>query len=275
MWLSLVERSVRDREVVGSNPAIPTIRTQTADRLKRSAVRLSEAVSVLQAFLHWMGYGLCHQLPERSFFGGGVQVPVCARDTGIYIGFLASLAIISIVHCGSRPKEFPTTPTWIAIALMIGSMALDGGTEYAGLRSTTNELRLITGLLAGFAIAAILAPMLNDELWRSASRERVLGTPWRLAIWLAAVPLAYAVIYWGLPLLGVVYPILVAVAIVGTLTAVNLVIVCMLPMFERHAERFSDLWLPLLIAAGLGFLEIELSWLLRTGLVALAANLGR
>ena len=26
MWLSLVERSVRDREVVGSNPAIPTIR---------------------------------------------------------------------------------------------------------------------------------------------------------------------------------------------------------------------------------------------------------
>ena len=27
MWLSLVERSVRDREVVGSNPAIPTIRT--------------------------------------------------------------------------------------------------------------------------------------------------------------------------------------------------------------------------------------------------------
>jgi len=230
---------------------------------------------MLQAFLHWMGYGLCHQLPERSFFGGGVQVPVCARDTGIYIGFLVSLAVIALVHRGSRPKEFPPTSTWIAIGLMIGSMALDGGTEYAGLRSTTNELRLITGLLAGFAIAAILAPMLNDELWRSAARERVLDTPWRLAIWLAAVPLCYVVVFWGLPLLGVIYAIVVAVAIVGTLTAVNLVIVCMLPMFERRAERFSDLWLALLIAAGLGFVEIQLSWLLRAGLVALAGNVGR
>ena len=52
---------------------------------------------MLQGFLHWMGYGLCHQLPERSFFGGGVQVPVCARDTGIYFGVLISLALIAIV----------------------------------------------------------------------------------------------------------------------------------------------------------------------------------
>ena len=134
----------------------------------------------------------------------------------------------------------PSNAAWVAMALMVGAMALDGVTEYMGMRSTTNELRLITGLLAGFAIGALVAPMINDELWRTSSRERVLDTPWKLAAWLAAVPLAYVLVYWGLPLLGVGYPILVAAFIVGTLTAVNLVMVCTLPPFERRAEQLSQ-----------------------------------
>jgi len=232
-------------------------------------------LQALTAFLHWIGYGLCHQLPQRSFFGGGVQVPVCARDTGIYFGVLVSLAVISALHRGSRPREMPSRAGWIAIALMIGAMALDGGTEYAGLRTTTNELRLITGLLAGFAIGALLTPMINDELWKTGSRERVLNTPWRLAIWLAAVPVSYAVVYWGLPFLGIGYPILVAIAIVATLTAVNLVLVCMLPPFERKADRLLRTWPPILVACAVAWLEIWLAGLLRTGILVLAARLTR
>jgi uncharacterized membrane protein len=241
------------------------------------AVRLSRAVrvQVLTAFLHWMGYGLCHQLPERSFFGGGVQVPVCARDTGIYFGVMLSLALISAVHRGARPRELPNRAGWIAIALMIGAMALDGGTEYAGLRGTTNELRLITGLLAGFAIGAVLAPMINDEMWRTSSAERVLNTPWRLAIWLSGVPVAYAVVYWGLPLLGIGYPILVAIAIVATLTSVNLVLVCMLPPFERRADAIWQAWPALLIAFGVAWGEIWFAAMLRAGVLTLAARLTR
>lgn len=228
---------------------------------------------MLQAVLHWMGYGLCHQLPERSFFGGGVQLPVCARDTGIYIGILVSLALISWLHQGSRPRELPTRSGWIAIALMIATMALDGGTEYAGLRSTTNELRLITGLLAGFAIGAVITPMINDELWRTGSSERVLNTPWRLAIWISAVPVTYAVVYWGLPLLGIGYPILVAAAIVATLAAVNLIMVCMLPPFERRAESLRQALVPIAIAVAVAFVEMWLAGLLRGALVALVTRL--
>jgi uncharacterized membrane protein len=221
-----------------------------------------------------MGYGLCHQLPERSFFGGGVQAPVCARDTGIYFGVLISLAVISALHRGRRPREFPPRMTWIAIALMIGAMGLDGVTEYSGLRTTTNELRLITGLLAGFAIGAIVTPMLNDELWRESAREHVLDTSEKLLVWLAAVPVSYAVIYWLLPFLGVGYPLLIAVAIVGALTAINLVMVCMLPMFERRASKLWQAWGAILVAVALAFLEIWLSGLLRVALVALATRAG-
>lgn len=228
----------------------------------------------VQTFLHWMGYGLCHQLPERSLFGGGVQVPVCARDTGIYFGVLISLGLVSLLHGKTRPRGLPTRAGWVAIVIMIGTMALDGGSEYAGLRGTTNELRLITGLLSGFAIGALLAPMINDELWRTGSPGRVLDTPWRLAVWLAAVPVAYVAVYWGLPLLGVGFPLLVAAAIVGTLVSVNLIMVCMLPPFERRAETLPGAWRPLLIALAVAVAEVWLSGLMRAGMVAFARTLG-
>jgi len=228
----------------------------------------------LQAVLHWEGYGLCHQLPQRSFFGGGVQVPVCARDTGIYLGVLISIALVAALHRGSRPTGFPTRAGWSLMAVMVGAMALDGVTEYAGLRTTTNELRLITGLMAGFAIGAALVPMLNDEIWRLASPERVLSKPWQLAAWFSAVPISYAIVYWAFPLLGLAYPIIVALAIVATLTAVNLVVVSMLPAFERKADRLSDAWLAIVVAVGIALAEIWLAAALRAWLVAATLRLG-
>lgn len=230
-------------------------------------------MGALAAVLHWLGYGLCHQLPERSFFGGGLQVPVCARDTGIYIGVLVSIAVISILHRGRRPTGFPTPAGWVAVAVMVGLMAIDGGTEYAGLRPTTNELRLITGVMTGFAIGAVATPMLNQELWRTASVERVLDNAPKLLVWLSFVPLTYATIYWGLPWLGIGYPVLVALAIVGTLMAVNLVLVCMLPSFERQFDRLWQTWPALAAAFAVSMIEIWLAGLARAALVAMATRL--
>jgi uncharacterized membrane protein len=230
-------------------------------------------VRVIQAFLHWLGFGLCHQLPERSFFGGGTQVPVCARDTGIYLGFLISLVLISWFHQGSRPREFPAPSGWVAIALMIGAMGFDGVSSYAGFRTTTNDLRLITGLLAGYAIGAVLTPMLNDVLWRTGSRERILDPLWRLLAWLATVPVAFVAIRYGAPLLGIGYPLLVAATIVVTLTAVNLVMVCLTPPFERKADRLADAWAAILIAVGMSFFEIWFSGLLRLWLESFVSRL--
>ena len=273
MWLSLVERSVRDREVVGSNPAIPTIRTLTAGRPWRPAVRLSGRCALLQGFLHWLGYGLCHQLPERSFFGGGVQLPVCARDTGIYIGFCVSLVLIALLHRPERPREFPTAWGWTAFVLLLGSMAVDGGTEYAGLRTTTNDLRLITGLASGYAISMLLVPMLNDSVWQHADTRRVLDPAWRLGVWLATLPVVYVATWFGGPLLGVGYPVLVAIAILTTLTCVNMVVVCLTPWFDRKANRLRDVWPAALVGLVLTFGEAWLAGLLRTAVVALTARI--
>jgi len=225
---------------------------------------------LLAQFLHWMGLGLCHQLPERSFFGGGVQVPVCARDTGIYVGFVVSMIVVSALHRGERPRGFPRTPVWVAMGAMLALMAWDGVTSYAGLRTTGNDLRLLSGLGVGFSAAAVLFPILNDELWTRASTVKVLDPTWRFFAWLASIPVCYAVTWWAGPLLGIAYPVLVAVCIVATLTAINLVIVAMLPRFDRRADNWAGVVTPTALAVAVSFVEIALAGQLRLLLEGLA-----
>lgn len=191
--------------------------------------------------MHWIGFGLCHQLPARSFVAAGHQLPVCARDTGIYIGFMVSVAVMALLDRRRHRSGLP--PMWlmaIGVAL-VAAMGWDGVTEYAGLRATTNLIRLATGLGTGFALALVVVPILNAELWRSNGAGRVLGSVREGAIWLVALPVTFAATYWGAPHLGIVYPALVAACVLGTFATVNLVIVSMVPAFERRAERARDL----------------------------------
>lgn len=251
---------------MGSNPAIPTIDLERRAVTHGSPFSLPSEVSVLERFLHWMGLGLCHQLPERSFFGGGVQLPVCSRDTGIYLGFLLAFLLVAAVHRKERPAGFPRRSVWIAMGVFLAALAWDGVTSYAGLRTTTNGIRLLTGLGVGYSSAVLVFAMLQDELWRVASSERVLEPGWRFAVWLAGIPVSFVAIRWGGPLLGIGYPVLTAFSIVFTLAAIDLVIVALFPPFDRKARRLADLWLPVTIAVALAFIQIAASGAVRLAL---------
>ena len=175
---------------------------------------------MLQRLLLLIGFGLCHQLPQRSFFGGGIQAPVCARDTGIFFGFAISALLIYALD-GRPATELPRRSVLIVAAIFFGTMVWDGVTSYSGLRPTTNDIRLITGLLSGFAIPVVFVPFLNGELLGSYVGGRSLEGSWRPAVWVAAVPFAFVAIRYGMPLLGVWYPVAVAGVVVATLTVVN------------------------------------------------------
>ena len=274
MWLSLVERSVRDREVVGSNPAIPTIWLKAAGRSCDPPFFVSKKASMLNEFLHWLGLGLCHQVAARSYFGGGVQAPVCVRDTGIYVGFALAFVLIALMHKGERPRGFAKPHVWVVMGLFLAFMGWDGVSSYAGLRETTNGMRLLSGLGVGFSVAAIITPMLNDEVWTFGGNCRVLDPVWRFWTWLLAVPAAYGVVSLLGPRLGVAFPVAIAVCIVATLTAINLVIVSMLPAFDRKASSLRQLVLPITIACAIAFVEILLAGQLRIALDSLARRLG-
>ena len=81
----------------------------------------------------------CHRLPERSFAWRGRQFPVCARCTGILVGWLAyPLFLFGLAALGP----------WASLALNV-PLLVDGGTQAMGWRTSTNPLRLLTGVLAG------------------------------------------------------------------------------------------------------------------------------
>ena len=216
----------------------------------------------MDAFFTAIGYGLCHQLPERSFFGGGYQLPVCARDTGIYFGFALGLLALAMLARGSRPQELPRWPVLLLIGVFIAAMGVDGVTSYAGLRSSTNDLRLITGLGTGWGLAALTFPMLNAQVWVRPSVTRTPQGAREVGIWLGLLATSFVLVRWGLPLLGIGYPLLLVLAIVATFAAINLVFVGLMPPFERRARRLRELWLALTVANSLTLLELAgAAWL--------------
>ena len=219
---------------------------------------------MLDDFFHAIGYGLCHQLPERSFFSGGYQLPVCARDTGIYLGFVFGLVALSILARKSRPSELLRWPVLVLIGLFVAAMGFDGVTSYAGLRATTNDLRLATGLVTGWGLAALTFPMFNTEIWMRPGFGRTPDGRVQVLQWLAMLAATFVVVRWGLPLLGVVYPLLLVVAVFVTLGAVNMVFVGLMPRFERRAERWRDLWLAMLLATGFTVVELAAAAWLRS-----------
>ncbi len=114
---------------------------------------LMDRAPVLSAFLFLSFSPICHQIPERSFFILGHQLPVCARCAGIYFGGLLGSFFV-------RKKSPP--PLFLVLALI--PMAIDGGTQLLW-RESTNIIRLATGLVAGFAVVFYLYPGLsrNDK----------------------------------------------------------------------------------------------------------------
>jgi uncharacterized membrane protein len=99
----------------------------------------------------------CHQRPERSFFAWGMQLPVCARCFGIYLGmFLGTLAY-------PRASKGGMPPGWVILACA-APMVADGGSEFFGLQAGFNAVRAFTGVLFGAVIPYYLIPAADEAL---------------------------------------------------------------------------------------------------------------
>jgi uncharacterized membrane protein len=99
---------------------------------------------------------LCHQMPSRSYFIGRFQVGLCQRDLAIYGG--ACLAGVLFAVLRDRVKGLPV-PVWL---VLVAPLALDGVTQLLGLRTSTWELRTLTGLLASGATIWMVYPYLEQ-----------------------------------------------------------------------------------------------------------------
>jgi uncharacterized membrane protein len=118
-------------------------------------------MELLAAFIFSVGAVICHQLPDRSFFWGGQQFPVCARCTGLYasaaIGLAGWLALKTMK--GWRPIALQPSMAlrWIAIAAVptAVSLALGALSVWDGSNVTRAVLAIPLGVSAGAIVAAV------------------------------------------------------------------------------------------------------------------------
>lgn len=87
----------------------------------------------------------CHQMPERSFFFKGYQLPVCARCCGVMIGYSIFLL--------TNPIYSLTIQTSF---LFCSIMFVDWFIQYIHILQSNNIRRVITGIIGGYGFISLL-----------------------------------------------------------------------------------------------------------------------
>ncbi len=94
----------------------------------------------------------CHQMPERSFFVNGYQFPVCARCSGVFIGYVTGL--ITYCKIGFHKLGYSA-----AFGMLI--MFLDWFIQAIHIKESTNVRRFITGISGGFGSMVLFIKLMG------------------------------------------------------------------------------------------------------------------
>lgn len=89
----------------------------------------------------------CHRKPERSFFFRGKQFPVCARCTGIHIGYIAMpFFLFDVIKFN----------LWVTIIFVLTTI-IDGLAQAYLDRESNNLLRVTSGMLTGVGLMSLMS----------------------------------------------------------------------------------------------------------------------
>lgn len=108
---------------------------------------LGPRTAVMKAFQF-----VCHQIPGRSPSIDGIQLAVCHRCLGIYLGFVVGVLVVPLAVRGLlRLVRYDR----ILLALALVPISLDWSLGVLDLWSNSPGSRLLTGLVFGLAAGLI------------------------------------------------------------------------------------------------------------------------
>lgn len=112
--------------------------------------------AIYEAFSH-----VCHQDPERSFHLAAFPLAVCARCTGLYVGFAAAVAFYPAMT--SLKRTHTPERKWLFIAA--APLAIDFGLGLLGIWENSHSSRFLTGaLLAAVSVFFIMPGLIQLSL---------------------------------------------------------------------------------------------------------------
>lgn len=172
--------------------------------------------------------GICAQLPGHSFKPANVQLPLCARNTGIYLGFASTLLLL-VFSRRLRASQLPPVPVMLMLGAAVAFMGVDGFNSFfldlrlPHLYEPHNLLRLASGLGTGVAMAALVVPVTNGLVWRDDDPQRSFGSFAQLGVTLPLLLLLFLGVasQWG----WLLYPIAIlsSAGLILALSSVNVV----------------------------------------------------
>jgi uncharacterized membrane protein len=207
-----------------------------------------------------IAYAVCHRIAERSFHIGNIQLPLCARCTGMYLGAVTGLVFQSI-RGGKRSK----VPGWGIIAVLVVflvAFGIDGANSYLYLLKQVrpgilphipniylpnNTLRLLTGSGMGLGIAAMLFPAFNQSIWSDCDDAHAGLAGWKAFGLLVGIQVVFdLLVLTQSPI--VLYPVAIisVLGVVLLLTMVYTIVWVMITGQENKYTKIRQLWLPIL-----------------------------
>ena len=101
-------------------------------------------IELYQFIFKICGY-FCHQMPSRSFFIAGYQFPLCYRCTGLLIGTIVFIGLVS----------FYKLPKLRLALLLVTPMFVEWIMQCMGWWYGINEVRFINGIGFGVGMPAL------------------------------------------------------------------------------------------------------------------------
>lgn len=188
--------------------------------------------------------GICAQIPSHTLIIGGQMLPLCSRNTGIYMGFISTFLFLAAT---GRLRAAYLPGKWVAVVLGIAVlfMAEDGfNSLFLDLRlphlyQPHNLLRLFSGLGTGVAMAAFIVPVANTLVWRVEDERSSFGSLRALAP-LVPVLLLVFLLVGEIEAPVLLYPVAI-LSSAGVVIALSLINVVLVLGLTNRSGRF-DTW---------------------------------
>ena len=215
-----------------------------------------------------IGYAVCHRIDLRSFHLGVRPLPLCSRDTGMFLGALIAFAYYTLRR--TKASLYPTRGVLATIGMLGLTWVVDGVNSFLSMLPSAmhlytphNTLRLITGSLAGIALVTLVYPVFSQYAWKDWKSERILRSPRELLVLLVLAGVVDLAVLSENPLLLYPLALLSSLGVLLLLTLAYTLITIPLLRRTQKASTWSDLIVPLAAGLTLGLLQIGLIDLLR------------
>lgn len=218
---------------------------------------------LLAALLFWPGFplewkmyavvhGVCAQ--EHNITLGGVNFPICARNSGIYTSFLLTMAYLYAIGRG-RAGGLPPWHLGVGLVAFVAIMAVDGFNSLfvdlgqPHLYTPNNLLRTLTGMGMGVSIGVMLHLVLNKTLRKDVDDHLpILKSWWELLGILALNALVAAAIYGNLSFMFWPLAFIAFFGITGVLYLVSLLLTSLVMGYESRVTSIRQLARPAAVA---------------------------